>query len=164
MIGIFPGSGALSTIIRRTSSLGWDRLMGENFEVEMITPCGMNCGICVGYFGYTMKGEKRKHPCLGCRPRDKKCAFIKRDCERLAKNLIEYCYECPNYPCENLETLDQRYREKYGIRLIERLNYIQSKGIKNFLEEEQERWDCPNCGGAICVHTKMCYNCNYNLD
>jgi hypothetical protein len=25
---------------------------------ELIAPCGMNCGICLSYFGYTSKGEK----------------------------------------------------------------------------------------------------------
>jgi hypothetical protein len=30
------------------------------FSEELIAPCGMNCGICVAFFGYTMSGNKRK--------------------------------------------------------------------------------------------------------
>ena len=32
---------------------------------ELIAPCGMNCSICVAYFGYTMSGKKRKMDCPG---------------------------------------------------------------------------------------------------
>lgn len=27
---------------------------------ELIAPCGMNCALCVSYFGYTMSGKERK--------------------------------------------------------------------------------------------------------
>ena len=45
---------------------------------ELIAPCGMNCAICIGYFGYTMSGDKRKIKCKGCIPSGKSCAFIKK--------------------------------------------------------------------------------------
>ena len=112
---------------------------------ELIAPCGINCGICIAFFGYTMKGGKRKHPCNGCRSRDNvrflrrgKCAFLKKHCDKLATEQIEYCFECTNFPCGRLETLDQRYRNKYGMSMIENLRYIQTNGIKKFLENEQE--------------------------
>ena len=100
---------------------------------ELIAPCGMNCGICVAFFGYTMKGEKRKHQCCNCRSRDRPCAFIKKECDKLATKQIEYCFECIDFPCANLKTLDNRYREKYGMSMIENLKYIQTKGIDQFL-------------------------------
>ncbi|MFC1995459.1 DUF3795 domain-containing protein [Chloroflexota bacterium] len=48
---------------------------------ELIAPCGMNCGICSGYLAskYDIKSKGIKMPyCIGCRPRDKKCAFLKK--------------------------------------------------------------------------------------
>jgi TP53 regulating kinase-like protein len=33
------------------------------FLPELIAPCGMNCGVCVAFFGYTLEGKKRKHVC-----------------------------------------------------------------------------------------------------
>ncbi len=130
------------------------------FLPELIAPCGMNCGICVAFFGYTMKGKKRKHRCNTCRSRKNQCAFIKEKCDKLATKQIEYCFECTDFPCENLRTLDKRYRNKYGMSMIENLNYIQTNGIEQFLKNEQERWKCPNCGGTICVHNKICYTCS----
>ena len=128
---------------------------------ELIAPCGMDCGICIAFFGYTMKGETRKHPCSSCRSRDSQCAFIKKQCDKLATKQIEYCFECTDFPCENLEALDRRYREKYGMSMIENLRYIQTKGIKRFLKYEQDRWSCPTCGGLICIHNRKCYTCNW---
>jgi hypothetical protein len=130
------------------------------FLPELIAPCGMNCGICVAFFGYTLEGKKRKHVCSTCRSRVSRCAFLKEQCDKLATKQIVYCFECPDFPCESLRTLDKRYRNKYGMSMIENLSYIQANGIEQFLKNEQERWKCHNCGGIICVHNKTCYTCN----
>lgn len=133
--------------------------MIESFESKMIAPCGMNCRICLSFFGYAVNGRKRKNRCIGCRPRDKRCAFVKKRCDELLNNKVEYCFECNNFPCENLTKLDKRYRENYGMSMIENLEYIQKNGINKFLEYERERWRCLKCGGVICVHDKKCYTC-----
>lgn len=134
-------------------------MKNEKFTPELIAPCGMNCGICVAFFGYTLRGEKRKRPCSTCRVRRSRCAFIKKQCSKLATKQIEYCFECTDFPCAKLGTLDRRYREKFEMSMIENLSYMQANGIAQFLKREQERWECPNCDGIVCVHTKMCYNC-----
>jgi len=131
---------------------------------ELIAPCGMNCGICVAFFGYTMEGKKRKHICPGCGSRASLCAFIKEGCRKLATNQIEYCFECTDFPCANLKTLDNRYRNKYGMSMIENLDYVKENGVEEFLKHEQERWKCPSCGGVICVHNKICYACRANSE
>ena len=133
--------------------------MSESFKEELIAPCGMNCGICIGFFGYAVNGRKRKIKCIGCRPRDKSCAFVKKQCEKLTKKEVEYCYECNDFPCEVLKKLDRRYREKYEMSMIENLEYIQKNGINKFVVKERKRWKCPKCGGIICVHDRKCYTC-----
>ncbi len=134
--------------------------MQKNFSPELIAPCGMNCGICVAFFGYTLDGKKRKHVCVTCRSRKSQCAFIKQQCSKLASKQIEYCFECTTFPCEHLKTLDKHYRNNYDMSMVENLNYIKSNGINQFLKREQERWKCPNCGGIVCVHNKKCYSCS----
>ena len=128
------------------------------FTPQLIAPCGMNCGICAAFFGYKLNGKKMK-PCEGCRVRDFPCASIKKPCDRVRDRRIDYCFECPTFPCERLEKLDKRYRKKYGMSMIDNLKYIQINGINEFLRSEQERWKCPTCGGIICVHNKTCYAC-----
>ena len=133
---------------------------------ELIAPCGMNCGICISFFGYTMNGRKRKHSCKGCRSKDNmhflkrgKCAFLKKHCDNLATKQIEYCFECTGFPCEKPKTLDKRYRDKYVMSMIENLRFIQTNGILQFLKNELERWECPTCQGIICVRNKIYYTC-----
>jgi hypothetical protein len=106
---------------------------------ELIAPCGMNCRICIAHFGYTLQGKKRKNARNGCRTRKSKSAFIQKQCEKLAKNQIAFCFECADCPCKNLKKLDKRYRENYGMSMIENLIYIQTWGMDKFLESEQEK-------------------------
>ena len=133
--------------------------MSVNLEAKLIAPCGINCGTCIAFFGYTMNGKKRKHSCSGCWSRERPCAFIKKKCKKLASKQIQYCFECNDFPCTTLKTLDKRYTEKYGLSLVGNLKYIQKNGIDEFLKYEQERWKCPTCGGIVCVHDKKCYTC-----
>jgi len=135
----------------------------EAMTEELIAPCGMNCAICSGYLAYhhDVKSKGIKMPyCIGCRPRDKKCAFLKKRCEPLMSNKVKYCYECSSFPCEGLKHLDNRYRTYFKMSMIENLEYIKNIGIKPFLEEQEEKWKCPKCGGVICCHNGLCYKCN----
>lgn len=128
---------------------------------ELVAPCGMNCAICARYLALTneiMSKGVRMSSCTGCRPRDRKCAFMKR-CPLLLSRQIQCCYECNDFPCGNISTLDKRYRTHYRMSMIENLQYIKENGIQQFLNREQEKWKCPNCGETICCHNGICFNC-----
>ena len=129
------------------------------FSEELIAPCGMNCRICIAFFGYTMNGNKRKMACIGCKPKDKSCAHLKKFCEKLRKKELEYCYECSDFPCKPLHKLDNKYRQRFNMSMTENLKFIEEKGMKEFLQKEEEKYTCPNCQGVICVHTSRCYSC-----
>ena len=130
--------------------------------VSLVAPCGIFCLLCVGYHGYTMSGKKRKHICTGCRVTDKTCAFLKRGCERLRDASVEYCYQCTEFPCDNLRRLDERYKEKYETSLIGNLIEIRDMGLEPFIKEQLDNYTCPKCGETICMHTSKCYNCGYS--
>ena len=128
----------------------------------LIAPCGMNCGICSGYlaFKYGVKSQGIRMPyCIGCRPRDKKCAFLKKRCNLLLSGQIQYCYECGEFPCRGLQGIDKRYRTLYRMSMIENLESIKKEGIQRFLEKEAEKWRCPECGAVVCCHNGICFNC-----
>ena len=135
--------------------------MSEQFDAKLIAQCGINCGTCIAFFGYTMGRKERKHACIGCRSRASLCTFIKKSCKALAnKEPVEFCFECSDFPCERLERIEKTYTQRYGLSLIGNLKYIQEKGMDAFLECEKEKWTCPTCDGVICIHTKQCYTCN----
>ena len=75
--------------------------------------------------------------------RNSPCAFIKKQCSRLATKQIKYCFECPDFPCERLEKLDRRYRDQYGMSMIETLRYVQINGIGKFLKKNEKDGNAP---------------------
>lgn len=131
-------------------------------KISLIAPCGMNCGLCVSYLAmkYDLKKQGfRKTYCSGCLPRGKNCTFMKNQCDLLGKGLVRFCYECENFPCNRLKALDKRYRTKYHMSMIENLKFIKDYGIERFLEKEEAKWRCSECGGVICCHNGLCLNC-----
>jgi hypothetical protein len=134
-------------------------IKNDDFSENLIAPCGMNCRICIGYFGYTMSGKKRKMKCIGCKPRDKSCAFLKKYCKKLTKKEFDYCFECSDFPCIHLEKIDKVYRERYNMSMIKNLKDIKQYGIEEFLKEQKSRYICLECNGVICVHNGKCYQC-----
>jgi hypothetical protein len=138
------------------------RFVGEVTDEVLIAPCGMNCGICSGYLAmkYDVKSQGLKMgSCSGCRPRGKNCGFLIQRCELLGNNQVQYCYECSDFPCLRLKSIDKRYRERYHMSMIENLTYLKEYGMKKFLEREEEKWRCPDCGGTICCHNGICFSC-----
>jgi len=131
-------------------------------NISLIAPCGMNCGLCISYLAmkYDLRKEGlRKSYCVGCLPRDKNCTFMKKHCDLLRKGLVRFCYECEKFPCSQLKDLDKRYRTKYHMSMIENLEFIKEHGIERFLEKEETKWRCPECGEVICCHNGLCLNC-----
>lgn len=124
----------------------------------MIAPCGMNCGLCIGHL-------REKKPCAGCFKKDaankpencRSCAIV--NCELLAGSKSGFCFECEKYPCTRLKKLDLRYRNRYGMSMIDNLEFIKESGLENFLKNEEQRWACNVCGSGLCVHRSYCLNC-----
>jgi len=132
-----------------------------NLELKyanMITPCGMNCGICIGHL-------REKRPCGGCFKKDaenkpencRSCSIV--NCDFLAGTKSGYCFECEKFPCTRLKKLDLRYRTKYRMSMIENLECIRDIGLEDFLRNEELRWACNVCGSGLSVHRAFCLNC-----
>ena len=102
---------------------------------ELIAPCGMNCGICKAYLSYSRGIPKEKGNvthCSGCVPRNKLC-FIKRGCRKLRQDKIRFCSECEEMPCRNVDRIDRRYRNRYGMSMVENLKEIKSTSLQSFI-------------------------------
>lgn len=72
-------------------------LKNFNRTDDMFSLCGLNCGLC----GYRLQGH-----CSGCF-KDSSCAKIcpMAPCSVEHGN-IQYCFECPEYPCRHYEGFD----------------------------------------------------------
>jgi hypothetical protein len=109
---------------------------------------------------------RKKNKCTGCRGSDENKPITRIRCKikTCSKLNSEFCNGCEDFPCDKLNHLDKRYRTKYDMSMIENLKFIQMNGVKQFMKKEEERWRCPNCGGVVCVHNKICYTCNQTLE
>ena len=131
-------------------------------KAELIAPCGMNCSLCSSYLAYSRGHEKKRgmSHCTGCRIRGKNCSFVKKRCPHgLSKGKLDYCHECGDFPCENLQKISNRYKTNYNYNFIENLEFIRDNGMDAFLEKETEEHKCLNCGDVICIHNGKCYKC-----
>jgi hypothetical protein len=120
---------------------------------NLIAPCGMNCGICKAFL-------RLRTPCLGCRYAEQNWPKTRMNCRlRLCeKRNGRFCYDCPEFPCDRLKHLDNRYRTRYGMSEIENLEYIRDKGMDQFLDDERKKWVSNR--GVLCVHNKKYYRKN----
>jgi hypothetical protein len=128
----------------------------------LLAPCGMNCGICSRYLAlkYDVRNQGlRMAYCTGCRPRDRKCAFLKKRCPALLNGEVKYCSECMDFPCQSLRHLDARYRANFRMSMIDNLELIKKEGVARLLEREAAIWKCARCGGIVCCHNGVCFSC-----
>jgi len=136
-------------------------------EKNLAAPCGVYCGACRSYLVLKkdlLEEKGYKGGCNGCRIRNKKCSYIKRDCALIRKNEIEFCFECDTFPCSNLKRLDDMYSKRYGVSQIQNLKRLQKVGFEQWIQEKEKLYRCPECGGEICVHDAKCYDCGNKLN
>ena len=136
-------------------------------EKNLAAPCGVYCGACRSYLLLKkdlLEERGYKSGCNGCRIRNKKCSYIKRDCALIRKNEIEFCYECDTFPCSNLKKLDEMYSKRYGVSQIKNLKRLQEVGFEQWIQEKEKLYQCLDCGGEICVHDAECFDCGNKLN
>lgn len=125
----------------------------------LISPCGINCRLCRAFV-------REKKACPGCRCDDHNksnaCITCKiKNCDKRIKSEIEYCFDCDQFPCAPLKHLDVRYRTNYATSPIDNLNSIKEIGINAFVESENSKWACPECGAVLCMHKPYCLVCGH---
>jgi hypothetical protein len=130
-------------------------------SVKLIAPCGMNCAICSRYLANV--NNLKRSQCAGCRRRNERCAYLFEKCEGINHTLrgnAAFCFECSHYPCKQLNRMDDRYRNNYGMSMKDNLEYIRKRGISSFITEQYKKYHCSKCGGLISIHNRKCFKCD----
>ncbi len=131
----------------------------NEIRTMLIAPCGMNCCLCRAY-------RREKKACPGCRrdnsvkPKTRVVCRIKT-CEKMRRGNARNCSSCEGFPCDTLRHLDERYRTKYGMSMIDNLVHIRKFGIRHFIKSEKDKWTCPECGQLLSVHRPLCLSCGH---
>jgi len=121
----------------------------------LIAPCGMNCNLCKAYL-------REKNKCPGCNFQEKpnsdyfeKCTI--KNCNIIKEKNWKFCSpKCEKFPCTRLKNLDKRYRIKYNMSMIDNLNEINNKGIREFLNRQKGKYIKNK--SIYCVHDNKNYD------
>ncbi len=129
--------------------------MPTEISESMLAPCGINCSVCYVFL-------KTKKPCMGCHGVDEHKPKHCRTCKIKAcvnEHGVDFCFDCPEFPCTIIKRLDKSYRLRYSISLIENANLIKSVSAKKFLRMEKLKWSCTHCAGVVSLHDQICSEC-----
>lgn len=88
---------------------------------------------------YAWGTTTKRHCDLLCRmPLRAKNCYIKRNCKKLTSHQVQYCFECDAMPCKDLNHLDTRYREHYGMGMVETQRRSKPKAWTSFWRNKQK--------------------------
>ena len=104
-----------------------------------LDPKDVQCGGC--------KSDVRFVGCRNCHIRS--CA---------ERNHLNYCFECKEYPCDYFRQF--LTLKPHLISARENLETIKTKDLNFWLEEQKERWQCPNCNDNFSWYAFECLSCN----
>ncbi|HBF36042.1 MAG TPA: hypothetical protein DDW50_01835, partial [Firmicutes bacterium] len=116
-------------------------------RLELVAPCGLDCGICELYLckdnaqlykALIEKGiPKEKIPCKGCRSIKGNCPAFESTCETYqcaVKNKIDFCSECNEFPCIKVQPGANRADSLPHNMKVFNLCTIKRIGLEAFIE------------------------------
>lgn len=140
--------------------------------------CGLYCGTCGVYRGYKDGGEllvhlaeewnipREKFHCEGCGSLTQNCWGFGCEIIKCLENKgYQFCYECEAFDeksCERYEKIAERYLKR-GENMRESMTRFKNGEVSSWLDEQDKKWRCPNCGKSITIHAEKCYSCDAHL-
>ena len=143
-------------------------------DTTLAGACGLYCGACPIYRMYKDRDTERLEQaarevfhcqpddirCEGCRgPLDchwsPKCRFLACTRERS----VTFCYECTDFPCDDLSTFSADHRNVP----LSNLRRLAEVGLKTWLAEQEARYRCPACGKPVDIYSETCRACGSEL-
>ncbi len=153
------------------------------------SPCGLYCGVCAIHIAGRDNNKKFKEKlvnlykgnvpgkgtlpnsenlttddihCGGCLSDDlfmhcKQCDI--RDCT-IEKGYAG-CHECDEFPCNYINDFSMTIGKKVILRAIP---YMRDVGIEKWMEDEEARYYCPDCGNKVFRGAVKCNQCKSKLD
>ena len=140
----------------------------------LLSPCGLYCGVCAIYIAHRDNNQKFKQillpiykafaknvediSCTGCLsdgivfPMCKMCPIKKCTKEKG----IEGCHQCDEFPCKNINNFPVPIAKKIMLRSIPTWREL---GTEKWVEEEEKRYICPECGNKLFRGAKKCNIC-----
>lgn len=156
---------------------------------NFVAPCGLYCGVCAIHIAGRDNNEKLKQrlvnlyqgnvdgkgtlpnsqhlttqdiKCGGCLSDD---TFMHcRQCEirRCTEEKgFSGCHECDDFPCAHIDHFSMTVGKKVILRAIP---YWREVGTEKWIQDEEARYICPNCGNTLFRGVMRCNRCKTAVD
>ena len=128
--------------------------------------CGMYCGACPILLATKAGKIDDVQECYGCKSVKPTgfCATcgIKTCAQRKG---YAFCRECSELQsCELIQKLVSDTQYPYGQCLLKNMVIIASQGLPKWLEIQDRRWRCKNCGAAHSWYHETCPKCGQAVE
>lgn len=158
-------------------------------NTDFISPCGLYCGVCAIYIAHRDNNRKLKEGlvklykgetdgkgalpnsetlsvegirCGGCLSGD---LFMHcRQCEiRRCTQERGYdgCHQCDEFPCRHIDNFAMTVGKKVILRAVP---YRRAFGTEKWVQDEEARYICPECGNRVFRGAMKCNQCKVPLD
>jgi hypothetical protein len=156
---------------------------------DFASPCGLYCGVCAIYIAHRDNNQKFKERlanlyrggvpgkgtlpnsetlcaedirCKGCLSDDlfmhcNQCEI--RDCSK--KKGYEGCHQCAEFPCRHIDNFPMAVGKKVILRAVP---YRREFGTEKWIQDEEARYVCPECGNRVFRGAVQCNQCKTKLD
>jgi hypothetical protein len=132
--------------------------------------CGLYCGACPALLG--TKAGTEANPCYGCKSECVRAGHcVTCDIKMCARQRgYSFCDECQELShCEKMQTFMADEKWPYHAAVIKNFELIRLQGIDKWLEGQEKRWQCANCGTSQSWWDETCQQCgqaveNYRAD
>ena len=160
-----------------------------DIKKEWLAPCGLYCGVCAIMMAHRDNNQKLKERlanlykgevpgkgtlpnsenlsaedirCHGCLSDDlfmhcKQCEI--RTCTR--EKGYTGCHQCDEFPCQYIEHFPMTVGKKVILRAIP---YRREVGTEKWIQDEEARYVCPECGNKVFRGAIKCNQCKAKLD
>jgi hypothetical protein len=156
---------------------------------DFASPCGLYCGVCAIHIAHRDNNQKLKEKLLnlyrgntpgkGALPNsetmttdDIKCAGCLSDdafmhcqqCEIKAcvkEKGYAGCHECDDFPCQFIADFPMAVGKKVILRAVP---YRREFGDEKWIQDEEARYVCPECGAKAFRGAMRCNQCKAELD
>jgi len=146
-----------------------------DIKKEWLAPCGLYCGVCAIMMAHRDNNQKLKEslaPFFGVSPEDICCegclsGQVFAYCTTCAikscnsQKGYEGCHQCDEFPCQHIEDFPMAIGKKVILRAIP---YRKEAGTEKWVQDEEARYICPECGNRVFRGTLKCNQCKAKLD
>jgi hypothetical protein len=156
---------------------------------KFAAPCGLHCGVCAIHIAGRDNNKKLKErlvnlykgnipgkgtlpgaenlttndiKCSGCLSDDPFMHCLQCQIRTCVKERgYEGCHECDEFPCVHIEAFPMAIGKKVILRAVP---YRREVGTQKWMEDEEARYVCPECGNKLFRGAASCNQCKTAVD